>query len=66
MAMSKKDQALRLTAEYLLRCYYNYKGIDTEIAKQIKTYADLCCLALPMKYRFTREELHEMGLPGKD
>lgn len=26
-----------------------------------KTFADLCCLAIPMKYRFTRQELDEIS-----
>jgi hypothetical protein len=26
-----------------------------------KTFADLCCLAMPMKYRFTRQELDEIS-----
>jgi hypothetical protein len=65
MAMSKKDHALRETAKYLLSRYYKCKK-DSPLADELKLFADLCCIALPNKYRFTRKELHELGLPGED
>ena len=56
--MSRKDKALRATAEFLIALQAKTK--DTEVRQAIKSHADLCCLALPMSKRFTRDELAKL------
>jgi hypothetical protein len=53
MAMNKKDEALRIAARGFL--IIRFGGTLTQ--SEAKTFADLCCLALPMKYRFEKQEL---------
>jgi hypothetical protein len=54
--MNKKDTALRLAGEYLLRL----STVKGKMGKQCKRVADLCFLALPMKYRLTHKEFEEL------
>ncbi len=51
--MNHKDKALRIafTAFHSLSLGNQFSQND------FATFADLCALALPMKYRFTKEEL---------
>lgn len=54
--MNHKDQALRTAAKAFLCLHHG----GTMTADEFKIFADLCCLALPMKYRFSRAELEEI------
>jgi len=53
MHLNKKDEALRIAAKGFL--IIRFGGHLTQ--NEAKTFCDLCCLALPMKYRFSKEEL---------
>jgi hypothetical protein len=50
--MNQKDEALRIAAKAFL--IIRFGGSLT--AKEGKMFCDLCCLALPMKYRFEKFE----------
>jgi hypothetical protein len=50
--MNKKDEALRITARFLLAGYFGKPFTRQEM----KTMADLCSLALPMKYRMEKAD----------
>lgn len=54
--MNQKDEALRIAAKAFL--IIRFGGSLT--AKEGKMFCDLCCLALPMKYRFEKSELVEI------
>jgi len=64
MKLSKKDEALKMSAEFMMVLHYKlarkmpFGGGD--VAAGLKAHAELCCLALPMKHRFTRAEIDEM------
>jgi hypothetical protein len=60
--MNNKDKALRC-AYQVLRVIALGGHIDPAMAK---TVSDLCALALPMKYRFTRDELDYIALVAKN
>jgi len=51
--MNKKDEALRIAAKAFLVIRFGGKLTQNEA----KLFCDLCCLALPMKYRFDKHEL---------
>ena len=51
--MNKKDETLRIAAKAFL--IIRFGGHLTQ--NEAKLFYDLCCLALPMKYRFTKYEL---------
>lgn len=53
--MSRKDETLRRSCE-AFRILAN-KATDKNARNLCKAMSDLCALALPMKYRFTRDEL---------
>lgn len=53
MPMNHKDHALRMAAKAFM--IIRFGGYLT--ADEAKTFCDLCCLALPMKYRFPRAEI---------
>jgi hypothetical protein len=54
--MSKTQDALRIAA----RAFFRLSGGAAFKQNDLKLLGDLCCLALPMKYRFTRAELDEI------
>jgi hypothetical protein len=54
--MSQKDQALRKTMKFL-RCVAEGAPVTRE---EFKLFVDLCGLALPMKYRLSKEEVAEI------
>ncbi|MEW6014177.1 MAG: hypothetical protein AB1690_02520 [Candidatus Zixiibacteriota bacterium] len=56
--MSNRIEALRLTAQFLYTLHY--KQPESELGKMFKTYADLCIINVPNKYRFTRQEIANM------
>jgi len=58
--LSKKDQAFRLTAEFLYTLHYRSAKSNPVFSQQCKTYADLCILNVPSKYRFSRDEINIM------
>lgn len=51
--MNQKDEALRVAAKAFLIIRFG----GTLTANEAKMFCDLCCLALPMKYRFEKQEL---------
>jgi hypothetical protein len=51
--MNKKDEALRIAAKAFL--IIRFGGHLTK--NEANTFYNLCCLALPMKYRFSSPEL---------
>ena len=56
--MSNKDKALRVA----YRAFRFLSAGEKITQKQAKQFADMCALALPMRYRFTRAELADMVL----
>lgn len=54
--MTKQQEVLRMACKAFLVLHYG--GMMTP--DDLKLFADLCALALPMKYRFTRSELDEI------
>jgi hypothetical protein len=57
--MTQAQSALRQAAELLLTLYYRLPG-DSPVARGLKLHADLCCLALPSRYLFSKEQTAEM------
>jgi hypothetical protein len=54
--MNKKDEALRIAARFLTAGYYGKPFTRQEM----KIMADMCWLAIPMKYRMPKEELDQL------
>lgn len=57
--MSTKEPrilALRYAAKAFLIIHHGGRLLPSEA----KTFADLCCLAMPMKHRFNRQELDDI------
>jgi len=53
MTISKKDEALR----YCFEVFYAAAHGAKVTKKQFQLFADLCALTLPMRHRWTGEEL---------
>lgn len=51
--MNHKDEALQIAAKAFL--IIRFGGHLTQ--NEARIFCDICCLAMPMKYRFTKEEL---------
>lgn len=58
--MNHKDKALRIAYKAFISLH---RG-ESFNADEYKTLADLCGIALPMKYRFSRDELRAMKHPS--
>jgi hypothetical protein len=58
--MTKKDEALRQTAAFLITLASHLPESAKCLKDGLVLHANLCALALPMKYRFTYGELREM------
>lgn len=56
--MNHKDKALRIA--YTAFRTMAEQGGDAFTSSELRTIGYLCALALPMKHRFTREELDRM------
>jgi len=54
--MNHKDKALRIA----FTAFRSLSQGNQFSASDFATLADLCALALPVKYRFTKEELEEI------
>lgn len=62
---SLKDKALRQTATFLIRlaAMLEDKAEHSVLHEAMKHHADLCCLALPNRLRYSKEELAELRRP---
>lgn len=54
--MRNKDEALRIAAKFLTAGFYGKPFTRQEM----KAIADLCWVALPMKYRLSKDEMSEL------
>jgi len=59
MIHNKKNEALRIAYQAFIKLHAG----ATFTADEYMIFANLCALALPMRHRFTREELRNMGHP---
>jgi hypothetical protein len=58
--MTKKDEALRQTAKFLITLANRLPESAKEIKDGLEAHANLCALALPNRLRFTYGEIRKM------